>query len=140
MAAPPPAAEQHRCRRTPPPSKHWRFPGARWPLPPLAGSIHLFNDKGEPQADIAFTAYQLDGADAHTRPVTFFFNGGPGAASAYLQLGGHGTLAAFHQRRRRRFRRPPPDLQPNAETWLDFTDQSLSIPSAPATALRRDRR
>src|SRR5204862_1241730 len=26
-----------------------------------AGSIRLFNDKGEPQADIAYTAYQLDG-------------------------------------------------------------------------------
>jgi carboxypeptidase C (cathepsin A) len=86
-----------------------------------AGSIRLFDDKGEPQADIAYTAYQLDGADPATRPVTFVFNGGPGAASAYLQLGNAGPWrlpitgdAAVPS--------ASPDLQPNAETWLDFTD------------------
>jgi carboxypeptidase C (cathepsin A) len=86
-----------------------------------AGSIRLFNEKGEPQADIAYTSYQLDGTDTAKRPVTFLFNGGPGAASAYLQLGSSGP-----------WRLPinadqvtpstSPDLQPNAETWLDFTD------------------
>jgi len=86
-----------------------------------AGSLRLFNEKGEPQADIAYTAYQLDGTDPRSRPVTFFFNGGPGAASAYLQLGcagpwrlsmvGDGAIPSAS-----------PDLQPNAETWLDFTD------------------
>jgi carboxypeptidase C (cathepsin A) len=85
------------------------------------GSIRLFDDKGEPQADIAFTAYQLDGAAAATRPVTFVFNGGPGASSGWLQLGNVGP-----------WRLPinadvvssstAPELQPNAETWLDFTD------------------
>ena len=81
----------------------------------------MFDDKGEPQADIAYTAYQLDGADAPARPVTFFFNGGPGAASAWLQLGTAGPWrlaigadAAFPS--------ASPELQPNAETWLDFTD------------------
>jgi carboxypeptidase C (cathepsin A) len=53
--------------------------------------------------------------------VTFFFNGGPGAASAYMQLGNAGPWrlpingdAAVPS--------ASPDLQPNAETWLDFTD------------------
>jgi len=87
-----------------------------------AGSLRLFNgSSGEPQADIAYTAYQLDGADARTRPVTFFFNGGPGASSAYLQLGcagpwrlsieGEGTISSASV-----------ELKPNTETWLDFTD------------------
>ncbi|WP_298258087.1 peptidase S10 [Bradyrhizobium sp.] len=86
-----------------------------------AGSLRLFNGKGEPQADIAYTAYQLDGADPHSRPVTFFFNGGPGASSAYLQFGcagpwrlpieGEAAIASAS-----------PELKPNAETWLDFTD------------------
>lgn len=86
-----------------------------------AGSLRLFNEKGEPQADIAYTAYQLDGPDPHTRPITFFFNGGPGASSAYLQLGcagpwrvpveGEGALPSAS-----------PETKPNAETWLDFTD------------------
>jgi carboxypeptidase C (cathepsin A) len=86
-----------------------------------AGSLRLFNGRGEPQADIAYTAYQLDGADPRRRPVTFFFNGGPGASSAYLQLGcagpwrlsleGDGAISSAS-----------PELKPNAETWLDFTD------------------
>ena len=55
-----------------------------------AGSIRLFDDKGEPQADIAYNSYQIDGADRASRPVTFLFNGGPGAASAWLQFGAAG--------------------------------------------------
>jgi carboxypeptidase C (cathepsin A) len=97
------------------------LPGRTLNFAATAGSIRLFDDKGEPQADIAYTAYQLDGADPVTRPVTFFFNGGPGAASAYLQLGDAGPWrlaidgdAAIPS--------ASPDLQPNAETWLDFTD------------------
>jgi carboxypeptidase C (cathepsin A) len=94
-----------------------------------AGSIRLFDEKGEPQADIAYTAYQLDGTDPAIRPVTFFFNGGPGAASAYLQLGAAGPWrldingeAAIPS--------APPDLQPNAETWLDFSDLVFIDPVA----------
>jgi len=90
-------------------------------LSATAGSLRLFNGRGEPSADIAYTAYQLDGTDPRSRPVTFFFNGGPGASSAYLQLGcagpwrlsieGEGAIPSAS-----------PDLKPNAETWLDFTD------------------
>jgi hypothetical protein len=32
-----------------------------------AALIHLFDDKGEPQADIAYTAHRLDGADPMAR-------------------------------------------------------------------------
>jgi carboxypeptidase C (cathepsin A) len=115
------AAEQ---RRLPPDSttkQTLALPGRTLDFTATAGSIRLFDGKGEPQADIAYTSYQLDGADARTRPVTFVFNGGPGAASAWLQLGAAGP-----------WRLPinadavtssaSPDLQPNAETWLDFTD------------------
>ena len=88
--ASPAAAEQHRL----PPdatTKHTlALPGRTLNFTATAGSIRLFDGKGEPQADIAYTAYQLDGADAHTRPVTFLFNGGPGAASAWLQFGAAG--------------------------------------------------
>jgi carboxypeptidase C (cathepsin A) len=120
-AASPDAAEQHRL---PPDSttKHsLQLPGRTLAFTATAGSIRLFNDKGEPQADIAYTAYQLDGADMKTRPVTFLFNGGPGASSAWLQFGDAGPWrlainadAAVSS--------ASPDLQPNAETWLDFTD------------------
>lgn len=86
-----------------------------------AGSIRVFDGKGEPLADIAYTSYQLEGADHATRPVTFLFNGGPGASSAWLQFGAAGP-----------WRLPldgealspsaSPEVKPNAETWLDFTD------------------
>ena len=84
-----------------------------------AGTIVLSDDKGSPEVEVAFIAYQLDGADASTRPVTFVFNGGPGAGSAWLQLGAIGPwrlpmngLSAS----------TPPILVDNEETWLDFTD------------------
>jgi carboxypeptidase C (cathepsin A) len=83
----PDIAEQHRL---PPDSTTQHtlvLPGRTLAFAATAGSIRLFDGKGTPQADIAYTAYQLDGADPATRPVTFIFNGGPGAASAYQQLG-----------------------------------------------------
>ena len=97
------------------------LPGRTLSFTATAGSLRLFNTSGEPQADIAYTAYQLDGTDPHRRPVTFFFNGGPGASSAYLQFGcagpwrvsieGEGAIPSASV-----------ELKPNAETWLDFTD------------------
>ena len=119
--ASPAAAEQHRLPGDSTTKQTLALPERTLDFTATAGSIRLFDDKGEPQADIAYTAYQLDGADARTRPVTFFFNGGPGAASAYLQLGNAGPWrldinadAAIPS--------ASPDLQPNADTWLDFTD------------------
>jgi carboxypeptidase C (cathepsin A) len=118
---PPVVAEQHRLPPDSTTKQTLALPGRTLDFTATAGSIRLFDDKGEPQADIAYTAYQLDGADAATRPVTFLFNGGPGAASAYLQLGNAGPWrlaidadAAIPS--------ASPDLEPNAETWLDFTD------------------
>jgi carboxypeptidase C (cathepsin A) len=119
--ASPALAEQHRL---PPDSttKHTlALPGRSLAFTATAGSIRLFDNKGEPQAELAYTSYQLDGADARSRPVTFLFNGGPGAASAWLQFGDAGPWrlsfsgdAASSS--------ASPEVMPNAETWLDFTD------------------
>jgi carboxypeptidase C (cathepsin A) len=117
----PSTAEQHRLPPDSTTRQTLELPGRTLAFSATAGSIRLFNDKGEPQADIAYTSYQLDGVDRATRPVTFLFNGGPGASSAWLQLGNAGP-----------WRLPidadaatpsaSPELKPNAETWLDFTD------------------
>jgi carboxypeptidase C (cathepsin A) len=115
------AAEQHKLPPDSTTSQTLELPGRTLAFTATAGSIRLFDDKGEPQADIAYTSYQLDGTDRTTRPVTFVFNGGPGSASAWLQFGNNGpwrlainadavTPSA------------EPELKPNAETWLDFTD------------------
>ncbi len=117
----PAAAEQHRLPPDSTSTQTVNLPGRSLTFTATAGSVRLFDDKGDAQADIAYTSYQLDGVDRTARPVTFLFNGGPGAASAWLQIGANGpwrlainadsvTPSAS------------PDLQPNAETWLDFTD------------------
>src|SRR6476469_6683653 len=116
----PSTAEQHRLPPDSTTKQTLALPGRALDFQATAGSIRLFDDKGEPQADIAYTAYQLDGSDQNNRPVTFLFNGGPGAASAYLQLGNAGPWRlAFNGDAAAPS--APPDLQPNAETWLDFT-------------------
>jgi carboxypeptidase C (cathepsin A) len=116
-----PSAEQHRLPPDSTTKQTVALPGRTLNFTAIAGSIRLFDDKGEPQADIAYTTYQIDGPDRTGRPVTFLFNGGPGASSAWLQFGdagpwrlsisGDGAVASAS-----------PDLLPNAETWLDFTD------------------
>lgn len=97
------------------------LPGRTLAFTATAGAIRLFDDKDEAQADIATTAYQLDGADPRSRPVTFVFNGGPGASSAWLQFGSSGPWRIAMDRA---IAAPaaPLALEPNAETWLDFTD------------------
>jgi len=124
-AASPPAsqaaAEQHKLPADSTTTHKLELPGRTLSFKATAGSIRVFDDKGEPQADIAYTSYQLDGADRAVRPVTFFFNGGPGASSAYLQLGSAGpwriSIDAASVTPSSK-----PELMPNAETWLDFTD------------------
>jgi carboxypeptidase C (cathepsin A) len=114
-------ANDHRL----PPSSTTRhklaLPGRTLAFTATAGAIRIFDDKGEPQADIATTAYQLDGADPRSRPVTFVFNGGPGASSAWLQFGSNGPWRIAMDRAITGSAAPLA-LEPNAETWLDFTD------------------
>ena len=43
-------------------------------------------EKQNPQASIFYAAYTRDDLPKENRPVTFFFNGGPGASSVYLHL------------------------------------------------------
>jgi carboxypeptidase C (cathepsin A) len=86
-----------------------------------AGTIKLTDGKGGPVADIAYVAYQLDGAKVDARPVTFVFNGGPGAASAWLHLG---ALGPWRLPLNGGATNPSASstLVDNEETWLDFTD------------------
>jgi carboxypeptidase C (cathepsin A) len=105
------------------------LPGRTLAFSAIAGSIRLFNDKGEPQADIATTSYLLDGAEARTRPVTFVFNGGPGASSAWLQFGSLGPWR-ININADAVSSSSAPDLLSNAETWLDFTDLVFIDPVA----------
>jgi carboxypeptidase C (cathepsin A) len=89
-----------------------------------AGTFSLFNQSGERSAAIFYTAFVAKGNDAH-RPVTFVFNGGPGAASAFLDLGLVGPrIAAFGKG----FDGADVHLVDNPDTWLAFTDLVLIDP------------
>jgi carboxypeptidase C (cathepsin A) len=85
------------------------------------GSLPVRDEKGKKIAEVVFTAYILDGPKNPDRPVTFAFNGGPGAASVYLNLGAIGP-------KRVQFGAQgdspsdPARLVDNPGTWLDFTD------------------
>jgi carboxypeptidase C (cathepsin A) len=85
------------------------------------GSLPVRDGDGRKIAEIVFTAYTLDGPRDPSRPVTFAFNGGPGAASVYLNLGAIGP-------KRIQFGAQgdspsdPAVLRDNPGTWLDFTD------------------
>jgi carboxypeptidase C (cathepsin A) len=52
------------------------------------GTLILKNEKDEPIAVMGYTAYTKDAEpDLTKRPVTFAYNGGPGAASMWLHMG-----------------------------------------------------
>lgn len=76
---------------------------------------------GPVQASFFYVAYTLNAAAPATRPVTFFYNGGPGSATVWLHIGSFGpkrlttgvpamTVA------------PPFPLVDNMESLLDVSD------------------
>jgi len=82
--------------------------------------FYVLRKKEKPSAELFSVSYVADGGDT-SRPVSFVFNGGPGASSAYLHMGAvgpqrvdfpaDGTLPPL-----------PPKLVENESSWLAFTD------------------
>ena len=68
-----------------------------------------------------YVAYTLDGADPSTRPLTFSFNGGPGAASIWLHMGAMGPRKVVLQPQGW-MPAAPYRLEDNPNTPLDKTD------------------
>ena len=87
-----------------------------------AGTLPLRDDKGEKEADIFYVAFMRDGdSDRTRRPITYAFNGGPGAAAAYLDIGALGPRALDFAGNGR----PEPrsiEVADNPDSWLPFTD------------------
>jgi len=90
-----------------------------------AGTLDMFGQDGAQTAAIFYTAYVKKDGGAN-RPLTFAFNGGPGAASAFLHLGLVGPRIVDFG--------PKGDdgaearLVDNPNSWLDFTDLVLIDP------------
>jgi carboxypeptidase C (cathepsin A) len=87
-----------------------------------AGTITLKDDAGKPLADFFFIAYtRMPAGEPAMRPITFVFNGGPGAAAVWLHLGAVGPQRV--KLGPDGIPGPPPHtLIPNDQTWLDTTD------------------
>jgi len=82
--------------------------------------FYVLRKNEKPSAEIFSVSYVADGDDS-SRPVSFVFNGGPGASSAYLHMGAVGPQRVDF----------PPDgtlpplpakLVENESSWLAFTD------------------
>nr|WP_230944329.1 peptidase S1 [Burkholderia territorii] len=70
----------------------------------------------QPNAKIFYVAYTADGKDASTRPVTFFYNGGPGSAAIWLLLGSYAP---------KRIKTSMPDFTPPAPYTIETNPDSL---------------
>ena len=100
------------------------IPGGTLLYSATAGTFSLFDQSGERSAAVYYTAYVAKNADAASRPVTFAFNGGPGAASAYLNLGLAGPRVLEFPGNDAAAAR----LRDNPATWLAFTDLVMIDP------------
>jgi carboxypeptidase C (cathepsin A) len=88
------------------------------------GTITLKDDQQKPRAKMFFIAYDKDApadSDRADRPITFVFNGGPGAAAIWLHLGTAGPKRVVLPDDGAP-PSPPYKLADNTQTWLDFTD------------------
>jgi len=89
------------------------------PLPKEAkiefGFLKLRNKDDKEEAQIFYTVYTQPADNQKPRPLTFCVNGGPGAASVWLQLGGVGPLRLKNSYE-------SAELEQNPGSILPFTD------------------
>jgi len=105
-----------------PPDAHvaqsMQIDGKALPYTVTVSTLPVYDATGKKTGEVVVTAYTVDGED---RPVTFAFNGGPGAASVFLNLGAIGPKhLAFGEEGDSPS--DPAKLTDNPGTWLDFTD------------------
>jgi len=118
----PPAAEKPATPPPLPPDAHVQqsitLDGKPLRYTVTVGSLPVRDKDGKESGDVVVTAYTVDGEN---RPVTFAFNGGPGASSVYLNFG---AIGPKHLQAGNEGDSPsdPPTLADNPGTWLDFTD------------------
>ncbi len=95
-----------------------QFAGKALAYTVTVGTLPVRDKEGKTSGQVVFTAYTVEGAN---RPVTFAMNGGPGAASVYLNFGAIGpkTLKVGNEGDSPS---DPATLNDNPGTWLDFTD------------------
>ncbi len=87
-----------------------------------AGTLTIRDDDAKPIASVFYVAYTADGVkDYKRRPVTFFYNGGPGSSTLWLHMGSFAPERV--QTAGPEYIKPAPyPFGPNPETLLDKTD------------------
>ncbi|MDV6344494.1 S10 family serine carboxypeptidase-like protein [Nitrosomonas sp. Is37] len=95
--------------------------GVKFDYTATAASITVYDKRSKPIGQIFYVAYTREQQGGCPRPLTFVFNGGPGAASAYLHLGALGPQRVVFN--------PDGTVPPmparivdNPRSWLAFTD------------------
>lgn len=85
------------------------------------GTMVLHGPDGKPRGTVFYIAYTKDGEQPGKRPVTFFFNGGPGSASIWLDMG---IMSPKHPEMGPDGSQPAPPyaLVDNPDSPLDVTD------------------
>ena len=99
-----------------------------------AGNLIIRDDDEKPYGNIFYVAYTLDGAEPGTRPVSFLYNGGPGAATIWLHMGSFSPVR-IQTDSPNPTAGPPFKLVPNEDSLLDKTD--LVFIDAPLTGFSR---
>jgi carboxypeptidase C (cathepsin A) len=87
----------------------------------VAETLPVTDAKGAVTASIFTVSYLADSENGGDRPVSFVFNGGPGAASVFLHLGALGPQI-LETPANGAVPTPPLRVVPNQATWLGFTD------------------
>ncbi len=93
-------------------------------IPYTATAGHLVTvdpSSSKPAAKVFYVAFTEDGPNATDRPVTFFYNGGPGSSSVYLLLGSFAPMRI--KTAMPSFTPPAPyTMEPNPDSLLDRSD------------------
>ncbi len=116
-------------------TKHdWTANGQTIHYTATAGNLLLRDEKNAANGSIFYVAYTEDGADPKTRPVTFFYNGGPGSASVWLHMGSFGPVRVITASPEATG--PAPfEIVPNQYSLIDKSD--LVFIDAPLTGFSR---
>jgi carboxypeptidase C (cathepsin A) len=86
-----------------------------------AGTILLRDGENDPTASVFYVAYTADKADARKRPVTFFWNGGPGSSTIWLHMGSFAPVRVDVPKNATQ-PGPNPQLADNPQSLLDTSD------------------
>ncbi|MBV8155856.1 MAG: peptidase S10 [Candidatus Eremiobacteraeota bacterium] len=95
--------------------------GRSIPYTARAGTITLRDETGRSTASMFYTAFTRDGVASLDRPITFFYNGGPGSSSIWLRMGSFAPLRV-QSANDKPIPNPPFSLIENRYSLIDTTD------------------